>query len=173
MRSSVLTDDRVIQRVNTQYIPVQLNVTKSGFPIDVMPVLAYHKLFYATNPWLYPKGFANYNVFDPIAKTGLGTYGASSSNMIEHCNPDRFLQFLDSCDAKYAKILDMNKKFQTGQWWMGLQAAGDLLSQDISKLGVGFTDQFELVRQLLTGFKFRGGNVMMEISSHGLLANGR
>jgi len=169
MRASVLSDDRVIQRINTQYIPATLNVTKSGFPTDILPVIASHKFLYHTNPWLFPKGYANFNLIDPNAKYNMGSFGPASSNMPDHCNPVRFLQFLDSCDAKYAKILDMNRKFQTGQWWMGLQAAGELINQDLSKLGVGFGDQFEVLKQIGTGFKYTGINVMMDMSSHGIL----
>jgi len=43
MRASVLSDEAVIEMVNTNFVPVAINVTRDGFPEKAIPALRHLK----------------------------------------------------------------------------------------------------------------------------------
>src|ERR1051325_3363893 len=99
LENRVLSDDRVIARLNDGYVSVLVNITDDGWPENV-PALAPWRWGY--DAWPFSKlGFANALVCDSAARIPLAWAGSGmKSEFMEAANyhPDLFLQFLDRAD---------------------------------------------------------------------------
>ena len=101
----MLSDDRVIARLNAGYVPVLVNLTDDGWPGDA-PALAPWKYGYDTWPFSN-LGFANALVCDsagrlPLAWAGSGFKGEFETAANYH--PELFLEFLDRADVNLAYV---------------------------------------------------------------------
>lgn len=79
MRSSVLSDDKVIQVVNEFCTPLAINVTRDGFPVKDIPALKHVEGVYQTN-WRFAFGFAGCAIIDSEGQFPLGHSSAASLN---------------------------------------------------------------------------------------------
>jgi len=80
MRSGPLSDDLVIETINENFIPVEINVTRDGFPIQHIPALQHYQKAYQTN-WRFEFGFANCSVVDVTGQIPLGIARPRGQNL--------------------------------------------------------------------------------------------
>jgi len=58
MRAGPLSDDRVIDIINEFFIPIEINVTRDGFPVESIPAMKHYQHVFQQN-WRFEFGFAN------------------------------------------------------------------------------------------------------------------
>jgi len=57
MRAGPLSEDQIIEAVNEFFIPIEINVTRDGFPTNHIPALVHYEKAYQSN-WRFEFGFA-------------------------------------------------------------------------------------------------------------------
>jgi len=144
MRSGVLSEDSVISTVNEFFVPFSINVTKDGFPKQVIPALTYLESVYQTN-WRFSFGFAGAVVIDNEGKFPLGHSAASKHELSlqDYFGSRSFLLFLVESLERHKQVTEIRGKFRQGNF----QAAFIELQNFITKLIAGFGKQAqELVK---------------------------
>jgi len=107
MRTSALSDDQVIQTVNEFFIPVEINVTRDGFPKQ-LPAMKIVEGVYNSN-YRNEFGFASCLVLDPEGKFILGTsaFTKDIKDKIETqilFSPKHFMQFIVISLERFKKL---------------------------------------------------------------------
>lgn len=101
MRTVVFSDPKVAEQLNKQFVPLQLNLTDSGFP-EELPGLA---------PWqsAYQREIKNHVAFAtsvvlfPNGRGILGTSGGGHRWELDtsiNYDPSRYLEFLAGCQSR-------------------------------------------------------------------------
>jgi hypothetical protein len=106
MRSSVLSDKKVIEELKKRFIVVELNITDDGFPKEV-PGLKPWETAYNANK-MYNVAFATSVVLGPTGKWAFGSSGSGHSYEAEtaaNYHADRFLKFLNESHERYDRAV--------------------------------------------------------------------
>jgi hypothetical protein len=125
-RGSSLSDDRVINQVNKDFIAVDNNISDQGWPADT-PALAPWQRWLSNHPGNATNGFTTSVVISPDGQTPLGTSGSGyiSEWHTSICyNPDKYLGFLDGGLQKYQQyrsIAEVQDPLQRGKLALQLQ----------------------------------------------------
>jgi len=123
MRASALSDDTLIKTVNEFCVPVSLNITRDGFPVDLLPAMKPVELIYNSS-WRNEFGFASCLMIDPEGKVLLGS-SAMVDNAIQRLDPqqffdsERYLAFIVKSLERYnklKKIRQLPPLLQIGGW---------------------------------------------------------
>jgi len=89
MRASALSDDTLIKTVNEFCVPVTLNITRDGFPVDLLPAMKPVEFIYNSS-WRNEFGFASCLMIDPEGKVLLGS-SAMVDNALQRLILNNFL----------------------------------------------------------------------------------
>jgi hypothetical protein len=109
MRGSSLADKRVISRLNSDFVPFELNVTDQGFPKTaraLTPLKHTH-----TKSRFAQKAFASSTVLTPDGEDVLGNSGTGfrwQAETATNYNPDQFLIYLDDAHRRYQRRLGLS-----------------------------------------------------------------
>lgn len=95
-RGSSLSDDKVIAKVNQDFVAIEVNLTDTGFPKDVPALAPWEKAF--ESDWKFEYGFATSVVIGPGAKGAFGTSGCGHTQEWDTSisyHADKYAKFLD------------------------------------------------------------------------------
>jgi hypothetical protein len=120
-RGSSLSDDRVINEINKDFVAVDNNISDQGWPSNT-PALMPWQNWLNNHPNNSRNGFTTSVVIAPDGNTSLGTSGSGhiSEWHTSICyDPDKYLGFLDGALQKYqqyrniASIEDPNQRYMS------------------------------------------------------------
>ena len=98
----MLSQPKVIERLNRDFIPLEINLTDQGWPKEI-PALWGWKLVFGT--WdHFKKGYTGMMITTPDGKTELGSAGDPSISAWKtsaHYHEDKFHQVLDKSLAAF------------------------------------------------------------------------
>jgi hypothetical protein len=118
-RGSSLSDDRVINEINTNFIAVDSNISDQGWPANT-PALAPWERWLGNHPGNSRNGFTTSVVMSPDGAMALGTSGSGyiSEWHSSICyDPDKYLGFLNGALSKYqqysqiTRVVDPNQRY--------------------------------------------------------------
>jgi hypothetical protein len=118
-RGSSLSDDRVINEINNNFIAVDNNISDQGWPANT-PALTPWENWLNTHPKNSQNGFTTSVVISPDGRMALGTSGSGyvSEWHTSICyDPDKYLGFLNGAEEKYqqyqaiARTVDPNQRY--------------------------------------------------------------
>jgi len=112
MRCQALSDDRVIQLINANFVAVALNVTRQGFPSE-LPALRWVEPIYRSN-WRNQFGFASCLLLDSTGAVFLGTTSAGGPD--GQFSADRFLSIMARAQQRLSKV----KEIQAAGTWQAI-----------------------------------------------------
>jgi len=135
MRSSALSNDKVIEVINDFFVPIAINVTKTGFPVDKIPALKYLELVYQQN-WRFEFGFAGCYALDDTGTIPLGMAPPRSLNLEENYSGKHYLEFMVNSLERYRDLKDIRVGFATGNFI----EAGIKLKSFITSLQLEFAE---------------------------------
>jgi hypothetical protein len=95
----------VIDLLNKEFIPLELNLSDKGWP-ETMPALWGWKLYHSVNP-ISKFGFTACAALTPDGKRELGNAGSAGAENWKtsaHYHGDAFVEFLEKSLAKYKTI---------------------------------------------------------------------
>jgi len=116
-RGSSLSDDRVIDEVNKNFIAVDNNISDQGWPADT-PALEPWERWLSLHPGNAHNGFTTSVVMSPNGTMALGTSGSGYIGEwhTSICyDPDKYLGFLQGAQQKfgqYATIQNQPESYQ-------------------------------------------------------------
>ncbi|MEK7467770.1 MAG: hypothetical protein AAB074_10190 [Planctomycetota bacterium] len=106
----MLSDEAVIARLNTDYVPVTINLTDAGWPENA-PALAPWQWGY--DAWPFSKlGFVNALLCDPSGRLPYAWAGSGMKKEFEdsaNYHPALFLKFLDRADANRELVAGIHR----------------------------------------------------------------
>ena len=106
-RGSSLSDDRVIAYINQNYIPIEVNITDSGFPDDVPALRVWQRAFKGF--WQSKFAFATSVAITPDGSLPLGSSGSGFKREWQtaiNYHPDLYLGFLKDSLSRYNQICE-------------------------------------------------------------------
>lgn len=95
-KGSVLSDNQVIQTLNSHFIPYRFNITDSGFPAELKGLKRHKEIFYRFKK-IFDFGFFGHVALTSDGKFMLGHAGPATKELydITPCyHPDKYLTFL-------------------------------------------------------------------------------
>ncbi len=104
-RGSSLSDDRVINEINRNFIAVDNNISDQGWPADT-PALMPWQNWLSNHPGNARNGFTTSVVITPDGRTSLGTSGSGyiSEWHSSICyDPTKYLGFLQGAQEKFGR----------------------------------------------------------------------
>lgn len=104
MKSSSLSDPHVIQKLNTDFIPLEINITDQGFPKEIPALALWEKAYNSKRSFQF--GFATSVGVEPQGRFPLGTSGSgylSEKDTSINYHPDKYLRFL-------TEVLDRDRR---------------------------------------------------------------
>jgi hypothetical protein len=122
-RGSSLSDDRVINQINQNFIAVDNNISDLGWPANT-PALMPWQRWLSTHPNNAKNGFTTSVVVTPDGSMPLGTSGSGyvAEWHTSICyDPDKYLGFLEGAQQKYqqyrsiAAVEDPNQRYMLAQ----------------------------------------------------------
>jgi len=134
MRSSALSNDKVIEVINEFFVPITINVTKTGFPTSKITALTYLEAVYQTN-WRFEFGFASCYALDDTGNIPLGMAVPSSLNLEENYSGKHYLEFMVNSLERYRDLKSIKAGFASGNFI----EAGIKLKNFITSLQVEFS----------------------------------
>ncbi|GEM_PF-2061491 len=96
MEGSSLSDERVIEKVNAEFVALRLNVTDEGWPEDLPGLALWESAF--EKDWRHRFGFATSIVLGPSGASAFGTSGSGYRwewDTAINYHGDRYLAFLE------------------------------------------------------------------------------
>jgi len=115
MRSSALSNDKVIEVINEFFVPITINVTKTGFPTSKIPALTYLEAVYQKN-WRFEFGFASCYALDDTGNIPLGTAVPNSLNIEENYSGKHYLEFMVNSLERYRDLKGIKAGVATGNF---------------------------------------------------------
>jgi len=174
MRTTALSDERVIEVVNANFIPYAINVTCDGFPKEEIPALRFVEHLYNTN-WRFAFGFAGCLAIDEEGKIPLGHSSAktavsstspafvpsgptnnSETQLEEYNSSVSFLGFIRDSLARHDQVKSMRATFRQGNLLRGFMEMRDLTSALIADTQKQTADLLKM-RQRLNASGFGAG----------------
>jgi len=165
VRCSVLSDHRVIERINKEMIPYAVNVSVKGFPVEEFPVLKGMKSFYKTSDH-WKKGFASLTLLDPMGKNMLAGTTLLTPRVSEVLSYEGFTKMVEKGYARWDKLKKIDEDFKKGNFFKGIGGSWSITKEEFGKAADNFSDLIELGEQL------KANDVkedhFKEIKSHGV-----
>eukprot|EP00160_Parvularia_atlantis_P019693 Unigene7839_Nuclearia_a/m.24067 Unigene7839_Nuclearia_a/g.24067 ORF Unigene7839_Nuclearia_a/g.24067 Unigene7839_Nuclearia_a/m.24067 type:complete len:167 (-) Unigene7839_Nuclearia_a:188-688(-) len=145
MRASALSDDRVIAAVNQHFVPVAINVTKDGFPVQHIPALQYAEKVYASN-WRFEFGFASCIAIDDSGQIPMAFSGGTGHKKVmnQRMHGDLFLEMIDEALRRHKQIVNVRRSMFS----LNFAAAGQQMAAIIADIRLSFqTKAMEAMRE--------------------------
>jgi hypothetical protein len=121
-RGSSLSDDRVIDEINKNFIAVDNNISDQGWPANT-PALQPWMNWLSNHPGNAHNGFTTSVVITPNGKMALGTSGsgyiAEWHSSICY-DPDKYLGFLQGAEQKFDQYASIANQPESNQKYMQL-----------------------------------------------------
>jgi hypothetical protein len=108
-RGSSLSDDRVIDKINRNFIAVDNNISDQGWPANAPGLNPWHR-WLDSHPSYSQNGFTTSVVLSPDGRTSLGTSGSGhiSEWHTSICyDPQKYFAFLDGSLNKYQSLQEI------------------------------------------------------------------
>lgn len=110
-RGSSLSDDRVINEINRNFIAVDNNISDQGWPANTPALTPWHR-WLDMHPGNATNGFTTSVVMSPDGTVALGTSGSGhiSEWHTSICyDPDKYLGFLNGAGQKYQQYSSIER----------------------------------------------------------------
>jgi len=165
VRCSILSDSRIIERVNSEMIPLAINISNQEIPIIEFPALKMMKNIYKSNDHL-KKGFAGITILDPTGKHALSGIALLTPKLTDVLSYEGFTKILDSSYVRWEKVKKMDNDFKNGKFFSGLGASFSIAKEEFGKGVDNVSGMIEL------GAEIKASNVkdddFSELKSHGV-----
>ncbi len=115
-RGSSFADAKVIEKVNKEFVAVEVNITGTGFPKDV-PALKLWERAYDKDP-SFKFGFATSVVIGPGGASPFGTSGCGHTfewDTSINYHPEKYLKYLDESLERYGRAKAIAEDKALGQ----------------------------------------------------------
>ena len=103
MRAGPLSDDRVIQAVNEHFVPVEVNVTRDGFPVEAIPAMTHYQRVYQQN-WRFEFGFANCSAVEETGTIPLGMAKPKNLSLSGYMTAENYLDFIAKAINRFQRV---------------------------------------------------------------------
>jgi len=165
-----LSDARVIEHVNAEFVPLTLDVNTQGFPADAMPALAGFRRVYNSNKKWFSTGFASCSLIDPTGKHNLGSCGPLRVDLPKSCGYEEFIAFVAKALQKWEKLKAIDSAFNEGKFFAGvggiLKAVGEGVSDFTSQMAASI-EFFRMAEAADMGKR----DWVADVAYHGLCAD--
>lgn len=132
-RGSSLSDAKVIDYINANFIPVELNLSRTGFPKQLPGLKLWERAY--KKDWRYRQAFATSVVLSPDGRCPLGTSGSGHRNEFASAanyHPEMYLSFLTASKSRADRLSSiMSDASLTGaSRWRAMQTLrGEIIQQ--------------------------------------------
>mmetsp|Transcript_26809 Transcript_26809/g.29892 ORF Transcript_26809/g.29892 Transcript_26809/m.29892 type:complete len:159 (+) Transcript_26809:201-677(+) len=149
MRSTVLSNESVINYINAYFVPVAVNVTRQGFPSEI-PAMKMLEMVYKRN-WRFAFGFASCGAFDDQGKISLGHSSPVKDEMQNgFFGVTSFLNFLQKSLKNFYQTQQIRQRFRNGDIRGGMAALQQLTRQRMIETRLKVNELMTFQRQLQT-----------------------
>jgi hypothetical protein len=103
-RGSSLSDEQVIEKVNKEFVAVEINITDQGFPKDVEGLKPWENAF--NKDPRYEVAFTTSVVIGPGGKSAFGTAGCGHKEDWKDSasyHPEKYIRFLEASLDRYSR----------------------------------------------------------------------
>jgi hypothetical protein len=104
-RGSSLSDANVISYINANFVAIELNLSRTGFPPELAGLKPWQRAY--NKDWRYRQAFATSVVLSPDGRFPLGTSGSGHRNEFASAanyHPDKFLSFLSASKSRADRL---------------------------------------------------------------------
>jgi len=127
MRASALSDDVVISMVNDNFVPLAINVTSQGFPVDTIPALKHFETVYKTN-WRFAFGFAGCACINSDGTIPL-SHSAVVKDPSSAFSNEKWIEFLIKSIERNEKLGEMQTQFKRGDIFAGFASLQAIVAE--------------------------------------------